>query len=76
MNELDSNFFELANRELETERAKRGFFGRKLYEYKAQWSIYEDWGNPNLQQSVRMLIALNFAAVGLQFATVAAQLYG
>ncbi len=54
----------------------RGFIGRRIAQFKASWSIVGQFGASGLQQSSRMLIALNFAAVALQLATVAARVYG
>jgi hypothetical protein len=76
MTEFDSTLYSEAMTELETVGSERSFLARKLLQLKESWSIFQDYGNPKLQQTFRMLIALNFATVGLQFATVAAQAYG
>jgi len=54
----------------------RGFFGRKIAQLRGTWSIIRQFGNPSLQQSTRMLMALNLASIGLQVATVVARTYG
>ncbi|MHA1389299.1 MAG: hypothetical protein ACTSR9_12770 [Candidatus Thorarchaeota archaeon] len=54
----------------------RGFFGRKISQLKESWSIIKQFGNPTLQQSTRMLMAINLASIGLQVATVVARTYG
>ncbi|MCK5266347.1 MAG: hypothetical protein KAR03_12130, partial [Candidatus Thorarchaeota archaeon] len=54
----------------------RGFIGKKLAQLRESWSIIQQFGNPGLQQSTRMLMALNLASIGLQVATVAVRAYG
>ncbi len=54
----------------------QGFIGKRITQLRESWSIIRQFGNPDLQQSTRMLIALNFASISLQVATVIARAYG
>ncbi len=54
----------------------RGFISKRIAQLRASWSIIQQFGNSGLQQSTRMLMALNLASIGLQVATVAVRVYG
>ncbi len=66
--------YEAAIDYVESIESRFGYLGRKVSQLKASWSIVR--GIPGVQESTRMLIALNLVSFGLQIATVVGSVYG